>query len=426
MQITKKDLEKNQVELTIEVSNEELKPHLEKAAQALSVKHKIPGFRPGKAPFDLIKNKVGEMNIYQAALDSIITDTFYKAVTREKLQTVGQPQINVEKIAPGNPLIYKAVVALLPKVTLGNWQKIKVQKKDVKATDEDIKKTMDQLQNMNVKETIVDRASKKGDKIEIDFEVYRDKVIVEGGKNPKYPMILGQSQMIPGFEEQLIGLKANDKKEFELKFPDKYFQKSLAGKLATFKVKVLGVYERNVPKLDNELAKKMGFESVEALEKQLKENISRDKETKEKQRSESEAIKAIVKDSEIGDLPDSLIKTEVHKMVHEMEHNIARQGLDMAGYLKSINKTQEDLEKDFRPQAIERLKGALVLRQLVEEEKFKLDDKELDENLKKQEAMYKDNKEALKNIQHPAYRTQMANMLLNQKVIKLISDTVIK
>ena len=426
MQVTKKELENNQVELTIEVSEEEIKPHLERAAQKMSAKNKLPGFRPGKAPYELVKNQFGEMAILQEALEFIISDAYYKAVTREKLKTVGQPEIKVDKLAPGNPIEFKAIASLLPKVVLGEGQKISIKKKEVKAEEEDIKKTLEQLSQMNVKEAIVERAAKKGDKVELDFEVLINNAIIEGGKNPRYPIILGEGKMIPGFEDEIIGLKTGADKEFELAFPDKYFQKGLAGKRATFKVKVLSIFERDVPKLDDDLAKVLGFDSLEKLKKQVEDNISQDKKNKEAQKIEAEAIQEVIKTTQVEDLPDPLIHNEIHKMVHELEHNITSQGMDMAGYLKSINKTQEDLHKDFRPQAIERVKAALVLRQISVEEKIGVEETEVDEEINKQKEMYKDNKEAIQNISLPTYRQHLINLMINQKVVKFITDKIVK
>lgn len=426
MQITKKELAKNQVELAIEVSLEEMKPHLEKAAAKMSLNAKLPGFRPGKAPYELVKNKFGEMAIYQEALDLIVSDSFYKAIVREKIESIGQPDIKIEKIAPGNPLVYTAVVALLPKVTLGAWQTLEIKKNKAVATDEDINKTLEQLQNLQVKEKIVDRAAQKGDKAEVDFEVLIDKVVIEGGKNTKYPLVLGDGRMIPGFEEQIIGLKKGDKKEFELAFPKEYFQKNLAGKTATFKVQLQAVYERELPKIDDALAKAIGLDSLKQLKEQLTQNITQDKEIKEKNRVESAAIEAIIKQATIGEIPEKLIANEIHKMSHELEHGVARQGMDMAGYLKSINKTMDDLKKDFHPQAEERVKAALVMRQIAQEEKVQVEDKQIDEEIKQQMTMYKDNKEAVKNIAHPHYRQHLANMLANQKTMDLIASKIIK
>jgi len=424
MKIEKKDLEKNSIELTIEVSMEELKPFLEDAAKKLSKKSKIPGFRPGKAPYDTIKTSVREMNIYQEALNNIINKTYFNAIQKEKIEVVGQPEIKVEKMAPGNPLVYIAKVALLPNVELGEWQGETIKKQVVKVEKEEIEKTIKQLTEMNVKETVEDKKIEKDDKVEVDFEVSIAKVVIEGGKSIKYPIIIGEGRMIPGFEEQIMGLKANDEKEFELKFPDKYFNKDLAGKKADFKVKIINVYKREISEINDELAKQMGFESLEKLEKQLEENIKTDKKGKEEQRWEREVIEHIVKKSKVDELPESLIHNETHKMIHELEGNIQQQGMDMAGYLKSIKKTKEDLEKDFKPQAKERIKAALVLRQISQEEKIDIDDKEVKEYIDKQKEIYKDNKEAMKNLEDEGYKIHVMNILANKKVVDFIKSKI--
>ncbi len=191
---------------------------------------------------------------------------------------------------------------------------------------------------MNVKEIITNKKIEQGDKVEVDFEVSIAKVIIEGGKNNKYPVIIGEGRMIPGFEDKIIGLKTNDKKEFELKFPDKYFKKELAGKKADFKIKIINVYKREIPKTNDNFAKNMGFENINKLKEQIENNIKKDKTNKEEQRWEREVIEYVVKKSEIENLPETLINNEAHKMIHELEHNIQNQGMDMPGYLKSIKK----------------------------------------------------------------------------------------
>ena len=220
-------------------------------------------------------------------------------------------------------------------------------------------------------------------------------------------------------------MKKGDKKEFELKFPDKYFQKNLAGKLATFKIEVINVYERELPTLDDSFAKTTGFDTLDKLKDQIKKNILQDKEGKEKQRVEGEAIQKMVDNSTIEDIPNTLIKNEVHKMIHELEHSITGQGMDMAGYLKSINKTHDDLHKDFEPQAMQRIQAALMLRQFAQEEKITTTDEDIDREIKKQEEMYKDNPQAMQNIQNPGYRQHLLNLLTNQKVIQFISEKII-
>ncbi len=426
MKIDKKELSKNQVEFTIEVTLEEIKPHLEKTASRLAQKSSIPGFRPGKAPYELVKARVGEMTIWQEALESIISQTFYQAVKENKLTTVGQPDIKVEKLAPGNPIVYTATIALLPEITLGEWEKAEVKKNEIKVEEKDLEKTYKQLQAMQAQEIKVERVANLGDKLEIDFEVSINKVVIEGGKSYKHPIILGESQMIPGFEEKLIGSKANDELEFDLKFPEKYFQNNLAGKEAHFKVKIISVFERKLPELNDEFAKNIGFENLEALKKQLSENISQDKESKEKQRLEKEAIDAVVKATNIEDIPHTLIHGELHRMIHELENNIKQQGLDFAGYLKSINKTTADLEKDFEPQAIERIKASLAFRKIAETANIKVEEKDIDAEILRQEKMHQGNAQALKDIQTPNYRQYLFNFLTNQKIVEFIMTKVVK
>lgn len=426
MKIDKKEISKNQLELTIEVSLEEIKPHLEKTAKRLAQKSAIPGFRPGFAPYELIKTRFGEMTIWQEALESVISQTFYQATQEHKLTTIGQPDIKVEKLAPGNPIVYIATVSLLPEIILGDWKKAEVKKNEIKVEEKDLDKTFKQLQNMQVKESIVARVANTNDKVELDFEVSIDKVLIEGGKSHKYPIILGEGQMIPGFEEKIIGTKAGDDLEFDLKFPEKYFQNNLAGKEAHFKVKILNVYERKLPELNDEFAKNIGFDNLAALKKQLTENISREKQEKEDQRLEREAIEAVIKASTIEDLPKNLIHSELHRMIHELEHNIKAQGLDFVGYLKSINKTTDDLEKDFEPQAIDRIKASLALKKIAEIENIKVDEKEVETEIAAQITKHAANPEALKDIKTPNYRQYIFNFLTNQKIVKFIMDTIVK
>ncbi len=426
MQITKKPLEKGQLELTITVEVAELDKYLHSAANRLSKKNKVPGFRPGKVPFEMAKNQFGEMALYQEALDEVITQTYYKAITNEKIEAVGQPKIDIDKLAPQNPIVYKAVVNLLPTITLGDWQQIKVAKKDVSATEEDITKTLEQLQNLNVKEVITDRVIQKGDKAEIDFVGTIDKVAIEGGTSYKYPVIVGEGNMIPGFEDKLIGLKKDQEIDFSLQFPAKYFQKNLAGKLADFHVKVVNILERQKPELNDDFAKNVGFANLAELKEQLKNNINKDKEQKELQRVESEAIHEIIKTATFSELPEMLIDSEIHKMIHELEHSVNGQGLDLAGYLKSINKTHDDLHTDFRAQAIERIKAALILKQLAKDNDIKAEESEVKAEIEKQKNTYKEDPEALKQINSHDNWQYLANVLTNQKVIKFISDKIVK
>lgn len=426
MKVTKKELSASKLSLEIELSNEEIGPYLEKAAEKLSQQSKIAGFRPGKAPFNVVKGQFGEMKIYEAALESIIGHGFFEAVKSENLQTVGQPEIKVQKMAPGNPIVFEAIVELMPSVSLGDWKTLSVKRNPVTVTKEDIAKTMEQLQQMQTQESVVERAAQNGDKLEIDFTVTIDKVVIEGGTSYKYPVIIGQKNMIPGFEEQLIGLKAKDQKEFSLQFPDKYFQKNVAGKIADFSVKVVAVYERKAPELNDDFAKKLGFDSMTKLQEQLEKNILSDKEYKEEQRLENETIKVLIEQASFGEISKTLLDNEIHKMIHELEHSLKQQGMDMATYLKSMGKNHDDLHKDFEQQAKNRVKAALALRSLSQAEKVQVSEEDIEAELKKQKDSYQNSPDALKNLAHPEYRSYLANMLTNEKTIKLLKDIIVK
>ena len=202
-------------------------------------------------------------------------------------------------------------------------------------------------------------------------------------------------------------------------------QENLAGKEAHFKVKVLGIYDRKLPTLDDVFAKELGLETAANLRKQITENIKKDKEIKENQRLERMAIEQIIDTATIGEIPENLIENEIHKMIHELEHSIRQQGMEMAGYLKSIKKTHDDLHKDFRDSAIMRVKAALVLRKLAETEKISITEKEIDEEIAKQEITYQNDPQTLQNIKNPLHRQYVSNLLTNQKIVKFITKKII-
>lgn len=425
MKVDKKDLGKNQIELTIEVPLVEFDEHLKKAATRMSKKSAIPGFRPGFAPYEKIKAKVGEMNIYQEALNDIINHSFFQAVTQEKLDTIGQPDIKIEKLAPGNPIVYIATVILLPKVTLGNWQEKNIKATEVIVPEEELEKTMGELKKMRAKENLVERAAQNGDKIMMDFEVSINKAVLEGGTSYKHPLILGEGRMVPGFEEKLVGTKAGQELEFDLTFPTDYHQANLANKEAHFKIKVLEVFERTLPELSDELAKEFGFADLAALTKQISDNILTDKQNKAKQKTEKEALDILVSTSTIEDIPEKLIHNEVHKMISELRYDIENQGLEMNKYLESIKKTEDDLHHDFEEQAVKRVQATLALKTLAETEKIEVSEEEIETEIKNQEIQAQASGSKI-NFKEPQYRSYIVNVLLNQKVLKFITDKIVK
>lgn len=423
MKVEIKQLPKSQAELTVEVSVFELQPFLTNTAAKMSKEMKIPGFRPGKAPYDLVKQQIGEAQIYQEAIEEIVKKTYPKAVLEHKLQAVGQPKITIEKVAPGNPLVYKAEVALLPEITLGEYKQTKAKKQPIKIEKEEIEKAIEKLRQMRGKEISVDRPAEKGDKVEIDFDVFVDKVPIDGGTSKKHPLIIGHNTFIPGFEENLIGLTREKVKEFKLKFPKDYHKKDLAGKQAEFKVKMLGVYKIELPKLDDEFAKTLGqFKTFAELQKQIEDNLKKEKETENKQKFENDILEEIINKSKFGEIPDLLVESELDKMMGEMEAGASRQGLKFEDYLKAIGKTIDLLKNEMRPQAEKRIKTALVMRHIAKEEKIEATEKEIEEELKKSKEMYKANPEIIKQLETSSYRMYLANYLTSKKTMDFLKS----
>jgi len=423
MKVEVKKLPKSLAEMTIEVSVFELQPFLANTAAAMSKEMNFPGFRPGKAPYDLVKEKVGEAAIYQEAAEDIIRKTYPRAVIEEKLEAVGQPKITLEKLAPGNPLIYKALVSLLPKIELGDYKKIKAKKKEAKVDRKEIDKAIEDLQRMYGKEISVERAAAKGDKVEVDFDVYLDNVPLEGGTSKKHPLIIGEGNFIPGFEENLVGMAKEQVKEFKLRFPKDYHKKDLADRLAEFKVKMRGVYKIELPTLNDEWAKTVGkFENFASLQKHFDETIKKEKADREEQRFEVKILDDIINKSKFEEIPSLLIDSELDKMMKEMEHDLSHQGLKFEDYLKGLKKSMEELKNELTPAAAKRIKTALLVRHIAKEEKIHVTPEEIEEEIKKTKALYKNQPEITKQLDSAEYKMYLANILASKKVMNLLKS----
>jgi len=434
MNVSRKDLPKKQIELLFELTSEDLKPFVETAAQEISVEKKIKGFRPGKAPYNLVVNEVGELVIYQRAANLAITKTYFDYIEEQNLEVIDQPSIDILKLAPGNPFEYKATVSLLPQIEFCDFTKISIAKlPEIKVDTKEVDKTLEDLRRMRSKQVLTDAAAKKGDMIDIDFDTYVDNVPIEHGSAKKHNIIIGEGYMIPGFEDNLIGLKKGEAKEFELTFPKEYHEKSLANKKASFKIKVNEVYDVQLPTLDDEFAKGLGLKDFEALKKQILANIEREKQTKAEQKQELDIINALIEKSKFEDIPEVLVNQEAHKMVHELEDNIARQGMDFKHYLEHIKKTEADLKLDFVPDAIKRVKTALFMRAYAKQENIEATDKEVHEELDRTLAGYKLNPNYANEIARieenlkteNAYH-YFANLIVNRKTMRKLKEMLVK
>lgn len=427
MQIEVKKLPKSQVEITIELAQEEMQSHVERAAKHISEHRDIKGFRRGFAPYDMVKTEVGEMAIYEAALERMVQHGYYTAVREKQIEALGMPEINVTKLAPGNALSFTAKVAVLPAITLPDISKISVEKKGKKIEEKDVDETLDNLRKMRGTEEIKQGAAAKEDKVVLDMDLSVDKVIVDGGSTKDHGVYLSEEYYVPGLPEQLLGLKKDDEKEFTLKFPKEHYQKHLAGKDVDFKVKVKEVYERKFPELDDEFAKGLGQESVAKLKELLQTNLQLEAVRKEEDRQEIEMLEKLIEKSKFeDDVPEVLLDAEKRRIVAELKSRLEEQGMSFEDYLASIKKTPEEIAEGYKDQALNRVKTTLVLRAYAKEHAIEPTAEEIQKEVDTVKEAYKDQPDVLKQIETEDTRESLKGILRNRKTIKQLKEQIIK
>jgi trigger factor len=421
-------LPKNTVKFTVRIPTDEVRPYLEEAAVRISESSSIPGFRPGKAGYDIVKQRVGEMKIYEEALETIVRKTYVEAILANQIETVGSPKIDVEKLAPGNDIVYTAEVGRMPRVTkLADFRKLKVKSKGVDVGDQDVANTLKDLQRMQTKEVraVSGGATAQNDKVVVSMNMKKDGVAVEGGSSPNHAIYLAEEYYIPGLKEKIIGMKEGESKTFTLPFPKDHTQKMLAGTNVDFEVSLKEIYHLELPELNDAFATSLGQKDFAGLKELIRNNLKQEKEHEERARQEKEMLELVAKESRFEDLPDLLVNEEIVRMVSELKRGVEEQGLDFEEYLKHLKKTYADLKIDFTPQAIIRLKVALVLREIAKQEKVGVEEKEIDAELDRLAARYED-KEAKKRLYEPDFRDYTETLLQNRKVIDLLRQAMVR
>ena len=428
MKVEKKDLERSQIELQIELSKEEFKPYIEKGAKKISQEVKIDGFRPGHIPIDVLKQKVSEMTILEESARLAINATMGKVIEKNsERQGVGQPKVDIIKLAPDNPLVYKVTLALLPKIELAEYKGLKVKSRKIEIKDDEIEKALKEIQEMRVKEAAVDRPIDDRDKALVDINMFLDNVPLEGGQNKDTAVIIGQNYIVPGFGKQLIGVKKGETKEFSLPYPKDHHMKNLAGKVVDFKVKIKDVFERQLPEINDEMAAGFGVKSLDELKKNVKKSITDHKQKENNQATEKEALEKLIEKTKFGDLSQMLIEHESKTMMAELEQTVTSQGGKFEDYLTSLKKTKEQLMLDLLPDAIKRVKTSLLIREISIKEKINIEKEEVDKQITDMKAHYakmppEQTKEILKQLDTPEYKNYLANIMMSRKVVDKLKE----
>jgi trigger factor len=423
MPVSKNNLSASRVELTITVLAEDMASFAKQAAIKLSEKSTITGFRPGKAPYDVVKNHFGEMAITEEASHIAISKTIDAAIKEQiNEEWIGQPEITIIKLAPNNDFEYKALVTLLPEVKLGNYKELKLTKEIVKVTDEEINKVVEHLQESHVKEVAVERGVENTDKVIVDIKMFLDKVPIEGGQGQDIAVIMGKDYVVPGFDENLFGAKVGEERSFTLHYPTGYHQKNLADKKVDFIVKIKDVFSRELPEVNDDFVLAFGLKNKAELLHNIKHSLEDEKKQEAEHKLEQEILEKIVKNSTIAEIPEILISNETETMLRELEYNVNNSGAKFADYLMSINKTPEVLKKEFLPQALERVKVSLVLRAIIKAENILVNDEEVDKQLAEFRKQYASDAKALEALNSLYYRRHLESIQLNRQAItKLIS-----
>jgi trigger factor len=384
MQSKLEKLDKNLVALEISVGVEEIDEAIAQAYKKVVKKVNLPGFRKGNVPRRILEAQYGKEVFYEDALDIIVPKVYLEAVNEHKLEPIDHPKFDIiEPLEAGKPFTFKATVELMPVVKLGQYKELQAEKKQVNVSETDVEKRLQELQERHVELVLSDKESlENGDFAVIDFEGYINGSPFPGGAAQAYSLEIGSGSFIPGFEPQLIGMLPGDEREIAVTFPGDYPTQDLAGKDATFKVKLQEIKVKEIPELTDDFAQSIGkFTSVDELKADVKEKITSMAELDAESAYSQALLDRAVANSEL-DVPEIMISREMEELLHRFEHNLTYQGLNLERYLEYSKKTRDEVLEDFRPDAVKRVKTDLVLDAIARFEKIEASDAEIDEKIK--------------------------------------------
>ena len=411
----------NEVKLSFEIEAEKFDEAMKKVYAKTAKYFNIPGFRKGKAPMQMVEKQYGSSIFYEDTFNELVPDIYDETIKENNIDAVSRPQIDIQQMEKGKNLIFTAIVQVSPEVKIGKYKGIELNKIEYNVSDEDIEHELGHMQEKNSRLiTIEDRPVEIKDIAVIDFEGFVDGEAFKGGKAEKHELEIGSNTFIPGFEDQIIGMKVDEEKDINVKFPEEYFSKDLAGKDATFKVKLHEIKKKEFPKLDDEFAKDVSeFDTLEELKNSIKEKIQTENDSRAKYELEENAIKTVCENTPI-DIPSAMIENEIENMMQDIKVRLSYQGLNIEQYLKMINKTEEDMRNEFKEQAERAVKSRLVLEAVAKAEKIENSEEEIAEKIKEMAKNYgKKEEEVLKNEQ---LRKYVEENMKTEKAIKFIVD----
>lgn len=413
-------LEKSRVALTIETSAEEFEAAVNKAYLKMRGKINVPGFRVGKAPRKIIEKMYGAEVFYEEAVNIILPDAYEAAVKEQELDVVGYPEVELESCTKDG-VVFKCTVAVYPEVKLGQYKGLEAPKAEVKVVAADVNARLKEMADRNSRLVSVERAVKKGDTADIDFEGFDNGVAFDGGKGENFDLEIGSGSFVPGFEEQLIGMKAGEEKDIDITFPENYTPE-LAGKPVVFHVKVNEVKVKEVPALDDEFAKDVSeFDTLKELKADIKKKLTAER-TESAQRAFEDVLMAKVAEGVEADVPHEMVELQAEQMTEGFKQQLASQGIPFDQYLKMTNTTEADFKSQAYGPAEQQVKMDLAVSAIVKAENLEATDDEVEAEMKKVADRYGMDLDTVKKYLRPE---EVKEQVIREKVIKLVADNAV-
>ena len=411
-------LEKSRVALTIEVGAEEFEAAVNKAYLKMRGKMNIPGFRPGKAPRKMIESMYGAEVFYEEAVNAVLPDAYESAVDEQKLEVVGYPQVEIESVGKEGA-VFKCTVAVYPEVELGQYKGLEAVKAEVKVMAADVNARLKEMADRNSRLVAVERAVKKGDTANIDFEGFDNGVAFEGGKGDAFDLEIGSGSFVPGFEDQLIGMKAGEEKDIDITFPENYTPE-LAGKPVVFHVKVNEVKVKDLPAIDDEFAKDVSeFDTLKELKADIKKKMIEER-TTAAQRAFEDVLMTKVAEGVKADIPEEMIELQAQQLVDGFKQQLAAQGIPYDQYLKMTGMEEAKIMADAKEPAANQVKMDLAIRAIIKAEGLEVSDEEVETEMKNVADKYGMDLDTVKKY----LRTEdVKEQVMREKVIKVVADS---
>jgi trigger factor len=428
MQVSTKNLSETKVQLTLVADDKQLTAAKNETLRHLAGEMKLPGFRPGKAPLNLVEKNANPSVLQTEFLDRAMNLLYVSALQDQKLRPVAQPEVKISKFVPFDSLELEITVDIISEIKLPDYKKIKMAKPAVKITAKDVEEVIAQLKTREAEKQDVDRAAKTNDQVWIDFKGVdaETKEAITGADGKDYPLVLGSSTFIPGFEDNLIGMKTGEEKTFTLEFPKDYGVKSLQSKKVAFTTTVTKVQEVVEPKLDDEFAAKVGpFKTVDELKEDVKKQLANEKEYQNDRQFTDDLLLEITKQAEVS-IPDSLIDEQIDRIVQEQQQNLMYRGQTWQEFLAAQEMDEAKYRDSVREDASLRVKAGLVLGEIADLEGVDVTPEEVEMRMQLLKGQYPD-KQMQAEIDKPETRREIASRMVSEKTVeKLVSYATAK